>query len=170
MHVFQNELPIIGESVISVLESGVNKHGVDPILRIGVINQAIGVSLLMAAGKMDTKLALNLRSQIEVFEESARDYEHVKARNTELLFEPTSGLNPDQILLIEERVAASQANAEYIRDISFAATNFFVDYIQSQSDLRKLAVQVGRNEKGKVKGGVMHNGHYITKGIVTIQY
>ena len=163
------DLPTIGTRDIGVLESGINREGVDSLIRHAVLTQAIGVSLLIAAGKMNHRLASNLRGHILAFEKSAQDQERIRDNNITTLGKENSGLNDDQIFSLRQRNLALDANAEYIRNVSFATSNFFVDYIMRNRRLREIALQVGRAEKGRLRSGKMQSGYDVTKGLVKIQ-
>jgi len=166
----ENQIPVLGKSVISELEFGINTHGVDKVFRIAVINQAMGVALLTAAGEIKKKLRINLSDQIRAFESYAVQQELVIARCKEVLDNPNSGLTIQQELELGHNAAIAEANAEYVRSISMSSIGQFVKFILSQSDLTNIALEVGRRERGRIAGGVKENGHYITKGLASIQY
>jgi len=120
------------------------------------------IPVLGKSGEIKKKLRINLSDQIRVFESYAVQQELVIARCKEVLDNPNSGLTIQQGLELGHNAAIAEANAEYVRSISMSSIGQFVKFILSQSDLTNIALEVA--------GGVKENGHYITKGLASIQY
>lgn len=164
------EIAIIDKNVISTLEAGIAIEGVDSVIRMGVHRHAMGVALLLAAEKLDQIKIPSLKAHIDAFEHAALEQEKTSAENIEILNNKQHSLGKQEVVDIETRIAALDKNAGYIREVAFAATNYFVDHILSDRRLKRIAQKLGRVERARLRNRIERSGFTLINGVAEIQY